>query len=479
MATQQDGPVEATGVVQAPTRPSGGPPPPGGERRGPLERVAEFFTSLTERFVPDPFVLALGLTLLVAVLALVIEQENPVDLVTSWGDGFWNLLEFTMQMALVLATGFVLAHTPPVQAGINAVADRLATPRQAVMAATAIGAVGSYINWGFGLVVGGVVATKFALRVSGVHYPLIIASAYSGFTLWALGLSASIPVTISTKGHPLEAQMGLIPLSRTIWSWPMGLTALAILVLLLTLNPMLHPKDPSRVVEIDRSKHAEEPPRVGPPPGPLTVAERLNHSRVIGTVAGLCGLLYLVIHFAKGNSLDINSVNFTMLFVGLLFMGTPARYLAAMADGVKTISGIVLQYPFYAGIMAIMTASGLVVSFGDWMSDIASAGTLPFLGFLVSFVLNFVAPSGGGHWVIQGPFTIEAAKALGSDYAQNAMAVQLGNAWNDIIQPLWILPVLALSKLKLKDIMGYLVIIMVACGVVYAVAVLLWGVLAA
>jgi short-chain fatty acids transporter len=448
----------------------------------PAARLADVFTDLTQKYVPDPFVLCLGLTALVAVLALAIERKSPLDLVTAWGDGFWSLLSFTMQMAFVLAAGYVLAHTPFVDRMLDRVADQLPSPRMAVAAATLIGGAGSYLNWGFGLVIGGVVARKFALRVPGVHYPLIIAAAYSGFTLYGFGLSASIPITISTPGHPLEDQMGVVALTQTIWSLPMVVTALLTLALLLVVNPLLHPSDPASLIEINRSEHDMTTPASATAPaaaaeGRPTIAERVNGSRSLSIGASLVGILYLVLHFVDGGTLDINAVNFTLLFVGILLMRTPGAYVSMISDAVKTVSGILLQYPFYAGIMAIMAASGLVVRFGHFFADVATPGTLPLLGLVSSFFINFFAPSAGGHWVIQGPFMIEAAASLNSSLAQNAMAVQLGNAWNDIIQPLWILPVLALSKLRLKDIMGYLVISMLAVGVLYVVAVLVWGLL--
>lgn len=452
----------------------------GRRRPNPAARLADVFTGLTQRYVPDPFVLAIGLTGLVALLALVVERQNPLDLVRAWGDGFWELLSFTMQMAFVLAAGYVLAHTPLAERLLDRLAERLPSPRTAVLAATLIGGVGSYLNWGFGLVIGGVVARKFALKVPGVHYPLIIAAAYSGFTIYVFGLSSSIPVTVSTKGHPLEQQMGLLPLSETIFAPPMIATCVAALIVLAVVNPLLHPTDPARVREIDRAQH--EPPASTPAAtqdpedaGPRTLADRLNNSRALSYGASLVGLLYLILHFAGGGSLDINTVNFTLLFLGIALMKTPGAYVRMITDAVRAVAGILLQYPFYAGIMAIMAASGLVLRFGDGMAAVSNAETLPLVGLLASFVINFFAPSAGGHWVIQGPFQIEAANALHSSLAQNAMAVALGNGWQDIVQPLWLLPVLAISRLRLKDIMGYLVICMLAVGVVYVVGVTAWG----
>lgn len=444
-----------------------------------MNKLTAFFTELMRRYMPDPFVFAIGLTLLTMVLAVVVEGQNPAQTLASWGDGFWNLLAFTTQMAVILAMGYVLATSPLIDGLLNRIVDKVERPRTAIIVATLVGGIGSYLNWGFGLVIGGIVARKLALHVKGVHYPLIIAAAYSGFTLYGLGLSATIPVLISTPGHPMEAKMGLIGLGQTIFSWPMLLTSLAVLITMPLLNSWLHPRNASDVIEIDPSLRddgaANGPSAVDGLFADGTLASKLNNSRLLSASIGLLGLAYLALHFLKGGSLDLNKVNFLILFLGVLLLGTPAKYIAKLSEGIKTITGIILQYPFYAGIMAMMHSSGLVDSISRGFVEISNAHTLPFWGLLSSFVINFFAPSGGGHWAIQGPFMIEAAKTLNSSLAQTSMAVMLGNAWNDLIQPFWILPALALSRLRLKDIMGYTVIIMLWVGLVYIAAVLLWG----
>ncbi|WP_027819039.1 short-chain fatty acid transporter [Paraburkholderia bannensis] len=441
-----------------------------------MQRVTAFFTELMRRYLPDPFVFAIGLTLLTMALAVIVQGQTVTALTTSWGKGFWALLAFTTQMAVILAMGYVLATAPLTDRFLNRLVSHVDSPRMAIIVATLVGGIGSYLNWGFGLVVGGIVARKLALRVKGVHYPLIIASAYSGFTLYGLGLSASIPVLISTKGHPLEAQMGVIPLSETIFSPTMLMTSLVTIVTLPLLNAWLHPKAGQSVKEIDRA--LEEAPKAVPAldiDEGKTLANRLNNSRVLSYVIGAIGMGYVALHFVQGGSIDLNLINFFILFLGILLLGTPIRYVEKLNEGIRTISGIILQYPFYAGIMAIMASSGLVNTLSEAFVKVATPATLPFWGLISSFVINFFAPSGGGHWVIQGPFMIEAAKTIGASVGHTSTAVMLGNAWNDLVQPFWILPALALSKLKLKDIMGYTVIMMFWIGIVYSVAILVWG----
>lgn len=441
-----------------------------------MSKITAFFTELMRRYLPDPFVFAILLTLLTMALAFGVESRPINDVVQDWGKGFWSLLAFTTQMAVILVMGYVLAAAPIVDRFLDRIAARVHTPYQAIIVATLVGCVGSYLNWGFGLVIGGLMARKLALKVKGVHYPLIIAAAYTGFTMYSLGLSATIPVLISTKGHAFESTMGLISLKETIFSTPMLLTSLAVLIALPLLNAAMHPKKGETIVELDPATVADAPPSgaeslMG---DEKTLAYRLNNSRLLSLLIGLCGMAYVAMHFVKGGNLDLNMINFFILFLGVLLLGTPMKYVEKVNEGVKTIGGIILQFPFYAGIMAIMHGSGLVESIANIFVSIATADTLPLWGLVSSFFINFFAPSGGGHWVLQGPFMINAAATLGASQAQTAMSVMLGNGWNDLVQPFWILPALALSKLKLKDIMGYTVVSMLLVGAIYATTLLIW-----
>lgn len=443
-----------------------------------MSKITAFFTELMRRYLPDPFVFAIMLTLLTMALAFGVESRPLAAVVQDWGKGFWSLLAFTTQMAVILVMGYVLAAAPVVDRFLNRITERVHTPRQAIIVATLVGCIGSYLNWGFGLVIGGIMARKLALKVKGVHYPLIIASAYTGFTMYSLGFSATIPVLISTKGHSFESTMGLIPLSETIFSAPILLTSLAVLIALPLLNATMHPKAGEPVTELDPASVAAEAKAASDAHQLLgdekTLAYRLNNSRLLSLLIGLCGMAYVVMHFVQGGNLDLNMINFFILFLGVLLLGTPMKYVEKLNEGVKTIGGIILQFPFYAGIMAIMHGSGLVESIAHLFVSVSSANTLPLWGLVSSFVINFFAPSGGGHWVLQGPFMIDAARTLGASQAQTAMSVMLGNGWNDLVQPFWILPALALSKLKLKDIMGYTVVSMLLVGAIYAATMVIW-----
>src|SRR5699024_1407771 len=194
----------------------------------------------------------------------------------------------------------------------------------------------------------------------------------------------------------------------------------------------------------------------------LTPSERMENSQIISILIGLMGLVYIVYHFmTNGFDLNINIVNFTMLFVGILLHRTPRRFLHSVGNAVKNVGGIVVQFPFYAGIMGMMVASGLSESMSLWFIQISNEFTFPLFTFISAGLVNFFVPSGGGQWAVQGPIMIPAGMEIGVDTAKTAMAVAWGDAWTNMIQPFWALPLLAIAGLKVRDIMGFCVIILI------------------
>ncbi|MCE8469539.1 TIGR00366 family protein, partial [Rhodovulum sulfidophilum] len=196
--------------------------------------------------------------------------------------------------------------------------------------------------------------------------------------------------------------------------------------------------------------------------------DRIENSPILSWIIGGAGLAWLVIDLLDGGGLTLNYINFLFLFVAIILHGTPRRLLDALAEGVKSGAGIVIQFPFYSGIMAIMAGSGLAVSISDGLTSFASAESLPFWSFISAGVVNFFVPSGGGQWVVQAPVMLPAAEALGVDQARVAMAVAWGDAWTNMVQPFWALPILAIAGLNAKDIMGFCVVQLVVSGVIIA-----------
>lgn len=419
---------------------------------------------MVDRYLPDPFIFVLILTLVVFAAAIGIEGTSPVALVGMWGDGFWELLEFSMQMLLVLATGYMLASSPPVRRLLAALASRAATPGAAILMVSVVSLAASWINWGFGLVVGALFAKELARQVR-VDYRLLIASAYSGFVVWHGGLAGSIPLAIATPGHPFEGQTGLIGTGETIFS-PFNLAIVAALFVLVPLVNRAMLPAPADSVYIDAAKLGDE--ETAEVDAVARPADWLETSRGLAWIVGAAGIAWLVLYFAGGGGLTLNVVNFLFLTLAIVLHGTPRRLLNALNEAIRGGAGIVIQFPFYAGIMAVMVGSGLAVTVSEALVSLASAETLAFWTFLSAGLVNIFVPSGGGQWAVQAPVVLPAAEVLGVDTARVAMAVAWGDAWTNLIQPFWALPVLGIAGLAAKDIMGFCLMHLVLTGIVIA-----------
>jgi len=429
-----------------------------------LRRASAMTVRIVERWLPDPFVLALLLTLVVFVAGVVVQGQAPLRMIEYWGDGFWGLLEFSMQMVLILVTGWVLATTPFFRAVLEAAASRARTPGQAIVLVTLVSLAANWINWGFGLVVGAMFARELARGVAGVDYRLLVASAYSGFLVWHGGLSGSIPLTIATPGHFLADRMGVVETSVTTVAPFNLLIGLALFISVPMLNRLMMPAPghagvaaPAQLGEapLDQAVRAETP------------AARLDNSVVLAQTVGLMGITFAAAHFLTADGgLNLNIVNFLFLFLGIILHGRPRRFLAAVNDAARGASGIIVQFPFYAGIMGMIAGSGLATTLSDAFVAMSTTTTLPLFAFLSAGVVNLFVPSGGGQWAVQGPIMVQAALDLGADLPRVSMAVAWGDAWTNMVQPFWALPALAIAGLQARDIMGYCLIILAVSGVI-------------
>ncbi|ADY27338.1 short chain fatty acid transporter (plasmid) [Deinococcus proteolyticus MRP] len=427
--------------------------------------LANASNALVTRLLPDPFIFVALLTLLVLALGVLLTPHTLPQMVQFWGDGFWELLAFTMQMALVLVTGHALASTPFFRRLLGGLAGLAKTAPAAIVLVTAVSLVANWINWGFGLVIGAIFARELARRVPGVDYRLLIASAYSGFVIWHAGFSGSIPLTIATPDHFLEGQIGLIPTSQTIFA-PFNLILVGVLALLIPLvnRAMLDREHP---VVVDPALLAEKAPAAAWAPADQTPAQRLENSPVLSLLLGGLGLAFLAMYFAaEGFKLNLNIVNFAFLFLAILLHGTPARFIAATTEAVQGAAGILIQFPFYAGLAGMMAGSGLIERVSDAFVAMSTPQTFPVLAFWSAGLVNIFVPSGGGQWAVQGPVMVQAAQSLGASLPKTAMAVAWGDAWTNMIQPFWALPALAIAGLHARDIMGYCLVILLLVGAV-------------
>nr|WP_256489784.1 TIGR00366 family protein [Pleionea sp. CnH1-48] len=440
--------------------------------------MADSFSRVMERWLPDAFLFAVLITILVFIAATGIQLDKElamsqalINTSTYWGDGIWRLLTFAMQMVLILVLGHILALAAPVQKLIGSIASYVQSVGQAIVVTTVVAMLASWLNWGFGLVIGAVMAKEIARRVENVHYPLLVASAYSGFLIWHAGLSGSIPLKIASPGNDalgLLLNQQAIPLSQTIFSGQVLIIVGALVITLPLVNWMMMPKKAQPYIETEPNQQSS------PIQASLdTPAQKMEHSPVINLLLATLIMSYCWVHFIQRDAgLGLNQVNLILLVMGLILHWRPTHFLNAAQTAIKGCSGIVLQFPLYAGIMGMMTQSGLAAEISQWFVDISTRESFPIYTFLSAGVVNFFVPSGGGQWAIQAPLIIPAAESLQVPLNQAAMAVAFGDAWTNMIQPFWALPLLGIAGLSIRQIMGYCTVILLWSGLVICIG--LW-----
>ena len=446
-----------------------------------LSRFGEKFTDLYKRFMPDSFVFAFLLTLFTAIASILFMEATPLKVITSWYQGFWGLLEFGMQLILILVTGYSIALAPQIDLGINKLSGFVKTPAQVYLIVMVLGVLLSTISWGL-IVVVAVLARQLALKVKGINYPFLIACVYFANNVWVTGLASSIPLVLNTESNfIIEAGIldQVIPTSYTLGS-TLNFSILAlyvifapILVLLLIpkrsegneLNDLIIDKTsiPSKSIiqEASLSISTEK-----------SFSDRLNHSKVLQFLIYLMGLIFIIHYFTtNGFDINLNIVIFIFIILGLILHQNPKQYAIAMKRASSNVSGIIFQFPFYAGIMGIMIHTGLGSNFAKWIANYASIEFFPYISFLIGGIVNFAIPSGGGEFAVIGPSLLEAAKeiAVGLPLDQvteliskTSLAIAYGESLTNLLQPFYLLIVLPVmgagTNIEARDVMGYLVI---------------------
>ena len=448
---------------------------------------------VVNRWLPDPFLFAIILTIVCFVAAMAGTQQGPLALINAWGNtkGFWGLLGFSMQMALVLVLGSAMASAAVFKRFLAKIATLAHDPKSAILVTTFVSVICCWLNWGFGLIAGALLAKEVARRVRGVDYRLLIASAYSGFVIWHAGLSGSIPLKLAT-GEEILGVMYQANTGSTLFH-PMNLLMCAvILVAMPFINYAMHP-DAAHTITVDPSLLEDEAEKTYTIDTP---AEKMEHSKILWIITLVMGFAYIAFYFYKvitnpdpvkgglvgiPNALNLDIVNFIFLFLGILLHGDLRKYVDAIAEAAAGAAGILLQFPFYAGIMGLMTAANpetgvsLAGLIAEFFVNVSTSITFPMLTFLSAGVVNFFVPSGGGQWAVQAPIVMEAAAQLGVETGRAGMAIAWGDQWTNMIQPFWALPALGVAGLSAKDIMGYLVIVLLFTGLVACGGFLLWG----
>jgi short-chain fatty acids transporter len=461
-----------------------------------VSSLALRLTAWTERWIPDAFVFALVATFLVFAAALAGTPATVAQAVDAWGRGFWELIPFTLQMAMVIITGHVLATSPPMGRLIRTVAQWPSSPRAAVALVTMFALASSWLNWGFSLIFSAVLALEVARRVNGVDYRALAAASFLGAgTIWAQGLSGSAALQMATPGalqpqireivaHGGVVPQGLVPFRHTIFLWQ-SFTAVAIEFGIVTAVMWLAapPANKARTAAdlgIDLTPRAVDPEerRDDEPGRPAPPGVWLERSPLLSWLVVALGGAYLVRYFAQAgeplNAITLNVLNLAFLLLGFLLHRTPARLMRAVQDATPAVWGVLLQFPFYAGIAGVITGTHLNERVAGAFVRVSTHATFPPLVALYSAALGVFVPSGGSKWVIEAPYVMAAAHSLRVHIGWVVSAYDLGEALANLVQPFWMLPILGLFRLGARDVMGYtFVVFLVLTPVVLALVMLL------
>ncbi len=422
-------------------------------------RLGMKLSDWAERWFPDAFVFAL-LGAIIVFLGALACGSKPEDLVKYYGDGFWSLIPFTMQMVMVVIGGYVVASSPPMFALIRWLAGIPKTPRGAVAFIAFFSTSTSLISYGFSLVFSGLLTRAIAQRVEGMDYRAAGAAAYLGLgSIWALGLSSSAALLMATKTSIPPAVLkiaGVIPLTETLYTWQNGLVALVLLVVSVLVAYFSCPVgENARTAE---SFGVTFEPMVSELEPRKTPGEWLEFTPILSLLIGALGLAYLwQVLQAKGwaEALNLNTYNFLFLTLGLLLHWRPRSFTRSVTAAVPSTAGVLIQFPFYAGIVGLISFSPIAKVLADFFVKISDQNTFPVLVSIYSGILGLFVPSGGGKWLLEAPYIVEAANTLKVNLGWVVQIYNTAEALPNLINPFWMLPLLGILKMKARDLVGF------------------------
>lgn len=458
---------------------------------GRVQRIGQRVSRWAERWLPNAFIFAIGLTIIAYVAALAFTPDGPIENVVNWYEGFWSLLTFAMQMVLVLVTGYAVADSELVSGFLDRIASVPQSGAQAAAFVAAVAMIAGYIHWGIGLIVGAIfavfVARSGAERGMTFHYPLLCAAGYTSQVIWHVGPSSSAALLSATEEHPFMNVFGVVPLSESVFTvYAFGLAVLTFVTVVSTIY-LLAPdeedaegigeyapgflSDEEAVADTTTPDEDSSPAATDGGTTAMSPADRLNDSRAIAYLIGAGMLVYIgtrVVGASIGEILDLNLFNFLFIALGLFLYGTPTAYMGAIRDATENAAGIILQFPFYAGILGIVSNSGLSDLIADVMLSIATPATFPVFAWLLGAFMNFFVPSGGGEWGIVGGIIGSAANQLGIPVGKAIVAYGVGDMHTNMFQPFWAIPLLGITQMRARDILGYTLIVMIVLIPVFA-----------
>ena len=421
----------------------------------------------SERWFPDAFAFVLIAVVVVAAGALAIGVA-PLQVAVNFGNGFWSVIPFTMQMTFIVIGGYVTADSPPVGRLIRRLAALPESPQGAVALVAVVGMLVALLHWGLSLVLASLLVRALARRQDlQMDYRAGGAAACLGTgTVWALGLSSSaaqLQANPASMPPALLATTGVIPFGETIFLWQSVLLA-AVLIAVGTLIAWKSAPDAAQAqsaqrlgVDVSETEH-ELPPRGRP-------GDWLEYSPLLNLFVASLGFTWLISQVAqKGLSAtlaNLNTYNLMFVMLALVLQWRPRRFLAAVARSVPAVAGVLVQFPFFGAIAAIMTIAAdargrtLANVLSGAFTSIATAGTFAPVVGIYSAILGLFVPSGGGKWLVEAPYIMQAARQLQYHLGWTVQIYNAAEALPNLINPFWMLPVLGILQLKARDLIGF------------------------
>jgi short-chain fatty acids transporter len=426
---------------------------------GPFMRWGCALTNWSERWFPDAFIFALLATIIVFLAGWAL-GSSVKDLVGDFGEGFWNLVPFTMQMVMIILGGYVVASSPPVCRLISWLSNIPTTPRGAVALVAFVSTSTSLISYGLSLIFAGFLAREISQRPMKVDYRALGAAAYLGLgSVWALGFSSSAALLMATQSAippQLLKLTGLIPLTQTIYTWQSIVTAITLMTISIAVAYFSTPT--GTFVRTASSFGVTLEPLVRPVEPRRTPGEWLEYSPVVAVSVALLGLAYFFqVVATKGlqMALNLNTYNLLFLMLGLILHWRPRSFTQAVTAAIPATAGVLIQFPFYAGILGIISLSPISKALAGFFVHISNHGTYPLLVSAYSATLGFFVPSGGGKWLIEAPYVLAAANDLKVSPGWIVQVYNTAEALPNLINPFWMLPLLGILKMKARDLVGY------------------------
>lgn len=428
-----------------------------------LWEFSKKFQFAADKIIPDSFVFCIILTLIVFVLGLVLTGTGPLDMVLHWYSGLWSMIAFAFQMSFMVICCGAAAKAPQIERLLSKLAKLPKSSSMAMVILLVFGFVSSLINWAFSLIITPILAMQLSKNVKGLHFPLMIAAGYSTMVLgqcWCP--SASVYALLASKGHFMEESIGILtqatttynPVNTVLWFILVGFTIL--------LCAFLTKPSPDEIVAYEGTSESESIATLEDEAEEKTIADKMNQSKFLMIIIGIAGVVYIIHSFVtKGfiPSLNFNFVIFIFLTLNTFLYNTPEKFVTAIRESMKPATQVMLQFPFYGGIMGMMSGSGLTHVLADALVQVATVKTLPFFSYLSASIVNLFVPSQGGQWIVQGPILVEAAKTMNADLPLIINAFVYGDEATNLIQPLYVIPALSLVGMKLKDVWGFMAFI--------------------